>query len=348
MFFDINGIFSIEITGTNKRLLRSLYNDLRIFQTDETTEADLSVLVTDVKASQQDCYLVERKYYVKKDSISCRDSYKIAKWNLTLDNITSRPTVYFSGNIFSSFWLREFLIEPLITLKLANKGFSALHASGIALNQNGFVFPACKGVGKTNTLIYAAEDGASYLSNESCIVANDGFVYGFPSDINLYYYNIKNDYLSNRLSYKDKLGLLLNNLVYRLSFRYASFPLSIGPTKLFGKMESRVPLSSLILLTKTNKEHLKTKQYDDKTDLIQKLVLINTFEMSYLFNLLEKYSYVFPETNVVSEYRKNVRDNLTKALEKVPCFEVEIPLKYDSQVYLNIRKLLKKDFDNIV
>jgi hypothetical protein len=348
MLFDINGIFSIEIAGTNKRLLQSIYDDLRIFQTDETTEADLNILVTDVKPPQQDCYLVERKYYIKEDSISCRDSYKTAKWNLTLDNVTSRPTVYFNGNIFSGFFLKEFIIEPLIALKLANKGFSALHASGIALNQNGFVFPACKGVGKTNTLIYAAEDGASYLSNERCIIANDGLVYGYPSDINLYYYNTKNDYLSNQLSYRDKLGLLLNNLIYRLSFRYASFPLSIDPIKLFGKIESKVPLSSLILLTKTNKDRVQTKQFSDKTDLIVKLVLINAFEMSYLFNLLEKYSYVFSETNMVSEYRRSLKDNLTKALEKVPCFEVEIPRTYDPKVYLSICKLIKKDFDDIV
>lgn len=348
MRFNIYNLFSFEITGTNRRILQSLCDDFRVFQTNELTEPDLKILVTDFEPCDRDCYVIDQKYYVKQDYLFCRESYKTARWRLALQNVGDCPTVYFNGNIFSSFFLREYLIEPLIAVKLANKGFSALHASGIALNQSGFVFPACKGVGKTNTLIYAAEAGASYLSNEKCIVANDGFVYGFPSDINLYYYNTKNDYLSNRLSYKEKLDLLLNNLIYHLSFGYASFPLSVDPTKLFGKIESKVPLSSLILLTKTNKDDARTKQHDDKTDLIQKLVLINMFEMSYLFNLLEKYSYVFSETNIVSDYKKSVKDNLIKALEKVPCFEVEIPRKYDPQVYLSISKLMKKDFDNIM
>jgi hypothetical protein len=348
MLFNIHDIFSFEIAGTNKRILKSICNNFRTFQTNENVEADLNIFVTDFKPDLQDCYLIDQKYFVKKDYIFCVDSYKGARWKLAIENIAGRPTVFFNGNTFSSYFLQEYVVEPLIALKMVDKGFSALHAAGITFNQNAFVFPACKGVGKTNTLIYSAERGASYLSNEKCIIADDGSAYGFPTDIDLYYYNAKNEYLSQRLSFRNRANLLINYLIYRLSFRYASFPVHVNPTKLFAEIENKAPLSSLILLTKTKNDSIKVKEHVDKKELISRLVLVNVFEMPYLLNLLQRYSYIFPEVNLALTYTDGLEDNLTKALEKISCFEVEIPRKYDSQVYLNICKLITKDFDNIM
>lgn len=229
-----------------------------------------------------------------------------------------------------------------MALRMASRGLSALHAAGAAFDGNGFVFPACKGVGKTSTLIYSAEKGASYLSNEKCIISRDGCVYGFPSDIHLYYYNANNDYLSTRLPYSAKLRLLLNRLTYELSLGYASFPLQVEPSRLFNEIENEVLISSLILLTKTDKSDLGIIEHVDKKQLIGKLVSISVFDMSYLFNLFEKWLYVSPEIDLVSQFRNRLNDNLAVALEKIPCFEVEIPRTYDASTYLEIYALMRK------
>lgn len=100
-------MFSFTLEGTNKRILKPLYDHFRMFQATETVSADLTVVVSDFKPAYDNCYVIDQKYRIKDDYIYCKDSYKAASWKLGLENAAGAPTLYFNGNTLSSFFYRS-------------------------------------------------------------------------------------------------------------------------------------------------------------------------------------------------------------------------------------------------
>lgn len=343
MNFNLHNLFKFKIEGTNKRLLRHFAQDYSYFRTNEEIESELDIVVSDFTPSNNDCYIINQKYYIKENYLFCNDNYKVVKWSLCIKDIENKPTVYFKGGLFSEIFLRDYIIEPLIAFKLAQKGYSLVHASGVAFNKKGFVFPACKGVGKTSTMLNLIGDGGIYLSNEPIIISNAGMVYSFPSYIHFFHYNLKgNPQFSEKLKIKDKIELELKHLVYLLSLKYGSFSLNMDPKKLFKEMGGKYHLQSLILLTKTNKNGVKILENIDKKELVERLITINKFELQYFSDCMMAYSYIYPE-NTTSSFWQTLESNLVSALSKTPCHEVEIPFKYNSKVYEEIYRLIKRN-----
>lgn len=343
MNFNIHNLFKFKIEGTNKKQLDHFCKDYSYFSTDEEIESELDIILSDFHPDTKDCYIINHKYYIKENYIYCKDKYKIVKWRFCIKDLDSKPIVHFKGGIFSELFLRDYLIEPLIAFKLAQKGYSLMHASGVALNDKGFIFPACKGVGKTSTMLNLIEDGGIYLSNEPIIISNDGKVYSFPSYIHFYHYNLKGtSNFSKNLTIKDRIELELKHLIYLVSLKYGSFPLNIDHTKLFKKAGDEYPLQSLILLTKTNRDKINILENIDKKELTERLIIVNKFEMQYFTDILMAYSYVFPES-IMKSFWNIFEDTLLSSLSNTSCHEVEIPSKYDEDSYEEIHRLIQKN-----
>jgi len=344
--FNMHDIFKFKIKGTDGRILKHFCQDYSYFRTDDEIESELDVIISDFTPSNNDCYIIDHKYYVKKNYLFCRDNHKIVKWSLCIKDIEDKPIVYFKGNLFSEIFLRDYIIEPLIGFKLAQKGYSLLHASGVALDDKGFVFAACKGVGKTSTMLNLIGDGGVYLSNEPIIISKDSMVYSFPSYIHFYHYNLKSTpHFSKKLTTMNKIELELKQLAHLLSLKYGSFSLDIEAKNLFKEIGGKHPLQSLLLLTKTNRNKVNIRENIDKNELIKKLIVINKFEMKYISERLMAYSYVFPES-VTSHFWQTLENNLKSALSGIPCHEIEIPFKYDSRVYEEIHRLIKSNISS--
>lgn len=342
MNFKLHDLFGFRIMGENKRIVKHFSKDYSYFKTDMSVESELDVIVSDFTPSNDGCYIINHKYYVKKNYLFCKDAHKIVKWSFCIRDIENKPTVYFNGGLFSEIFLRDYIIEPIMGLKLAQKGYSVLHASGVALNNKGYVFPACKGVGKTSTMLNLIGNGGIYLSNEPIIISNDGMVHSFPSYIHFYHYNLSGTPgFSKTLGLQDKIELEVKHLVYLLSLKYGSFSLNISPKELGKEINDKYPLESLILLTKTNNNKIKILEDIDKSDLIERLIMVNKFELQYFSDCLMAYSYIYPESTVTS-YWQSLKNNLTNALSKIPCHEIEIPFNYDLRTYDEIYNFIKR------
>lgn len=341
--FNIHNLFKFKMMGENKRCLRHFAQDYSYFITDEEIESELDIVVSDFTPSNNECYLLDQRYYIKENYIFCKDNHKAVKWSFCIKDLENKPTIYFKGNIFSEIFLRNYIIEPMIAFKLAQKGYSLLHAAGVALNDKGFVFPAGKGVGKTTTMMNLMGDGGTYLSNEPIIISNDGMVYSFPSYIHFFHYNLKgNPHFSEKLKFRHKLELELKHFIYLLSLKYCGFYLNINPKDIFGDVGGKYPLRSLILLTKTNKNKVEILRDIDKKSLVERLIIINKFETQYFMDCLMAYSYLFPE-KMITNFWQTVGDNLVRALSKTPCHEIEIPFKYDRELYREIYKFIERE-----
>lgn len=344
MNFNIHNLVKLKVEGTNKGYLRYLSQDYSHFRTDGPVDSDLDIIVSDFTPDNHNCYVVNHKYWIKKNYLFCADRHKTVRWKVCLTNLTGRKTtVYFSGSKFGEVFLRDYIIEPLIGLKLAAKGFSLLHASGIAINDKGFIFPACKGVGKTSTILNLIGKGA-FLGNDKVILSKDGTIYSYPSLVHIFDYNLSDvPYVFESLTLKQKAEIKIKHLINVLSWGYASFPLNVNPQSLWGELGKSCSLRSLILLTKTNRDAINIAKCHDKEKLIKRLCIINRYEMQYFDELLLAYLYAYPESDRNIEYYWQLfSNNVSQALRGVVCYEVELPERYTSDTYARIHELLEE------
>lgn len=340
--FNIHNILNFKIGGTNKGYVKYLSQYFSYFKTDVSVDPELNIEIRDFVPERDEYYIVNRKYYIKKNYITFSDRYKVVTWDVCLKDI-EREKVFLilNASYLGKVLIVDYLIEPLIGFELARKGFLMLHASGAAINGKGIIFPACMGVGKTSTILYLAERG-NFMANEKIILSKNGDLYSFPTSVHLYNYNLEScPQLSRKMHFEERIKLKMKYLLYLVSHKYASFPLEVPPIR-FWKIEDKSPLYYVILLTKTNRKDIKIIENVDIERIIERIIIINKFDMKYFFEILQAYSYIYPGSSVNPEnYWKSFRNNLLAALKKAFCYEIEIPLRYDDRVFNHIYNIIK-------
>lgn len=90
---------------------------------------------------------------------------------------------------FDSYYLYNYLLEPIQVIWGAHHGVSFIHASGLYKNQQGILFPAWRNTGKTNIMLSALNQGYGFLGDDYCVV-HFNTVFPYPKKINLFSYNI--------------------------------------------------------------------------------------------------------------------------------------------------------------
>jgi len=342
MNFNVHNLVKLRVDGTNKRYLEYLSQDYAHFKTDESTDPDIDIVVSDFTPNNDDCYVVNHKYFIKKNYLFCRDQHKVVKWKACLKDITERKTVvYFSGSKFGEVFLKDYIVEPLITLKLAARGFSPLHASGIVINNKGFVFAGAPGAGKT-AIILNLMDSSIFLNDEFALLSSDGAIYSFPSPICVYNHNLKSVPVREKMTLTNKIELKIKHLVYLLSLNYIKLPLRVNPEKFFGKVgKDSYPIHCLVLLRRLETNKVSMIDRVDKERLVEQLSLINRDQFGYLFQLISAYSSVYPESEMAL-YPQILQTNLFKALKSVFCYEIRIPSKFSQNTDREINKALKE------
>jgi hypothetical protein len=338
MNFNIHGIFKFRINGTDKRYLKYFGEEYSFFRTDEEINSEMDIFIGDFNPSNENCYIIDRKYYVKEGYLFCRDRYKTVRWKLCI-RLEDGLKVYFKGSTFGESMLKDYVIEPLMGYKISQKGLSLLHASGIAINSHGFVFSACQGVGKTSTAVNLMRDDAKFLGDDTVILSDDARVFSFPSPIHVFNYNMKSSpLLRSKMRLTEKLEVKIKYLLYLLSLKYVSFPLRLRAENLF-ELGKEYPLRALFHLTKTTKNTINVKEDVDKRRLAKRLVMNTMYESRHFSDYLSAYSYVYPDSGVAS-YPKILEDNIFNSLKKIRCYEIETPFQYNHSVYNEIYKIL--------
>jgi len=328
MNFNIHNLLYFKIVGMNERYLNYLGREYSFFKTEEKVAPDVEVVIADHVYPDSNCRLVDNKYFVKDGYIYCKDRYKVVRWVLSMDDLEGKTVVHFSGGIWGEHVLKEFIIEPLISFKLAAKGFCVLHASAIAINDGGFIFTGGPRAGKTVSILNLSVRNNVFLSDEITLLSKDGVVYSFPAPIRMCYYRLKGmTSVYHKITLQQKLEAKIKHFAHILSLGYAAFPSDIGAEKLFERIGGAYPLRCLVLLTKTRSKNIDVTEITNKKALVERLVLINEQQFPYWCKYVSAYSSVYPSSQVASYSQAKV-DNLSQALDKVPCYEIKAPHKF--------------------
>lgn len=319
MNFDIHGIFKLKMVGTDRRILKHLEREYAYFKTDDKINSELDIVVGDFTPPSNKSYIFQK------------NRYKIVRWSLCIENIETKPTIRFRGGIFSGMFLERDIIEPLVGFKLAQKGYSLLHASSVASNNKGFIFAGDPGTGKT-TMITNLMGNNIFLCDEVAILSRGGIVYSFPSPILLYKYNLKGvPGIYRRMTMLNKFEVGIKYLAYILSLKYGKLPFAISPERLFSKVGGAYPIHCLALLTRANSDRVELAGNIGKEELVERLTLINKHQFHYLNKCIP-----------MQGHWRTTKDILFDALRQVTCCEIKMPLTNSQSTHQEIKMVLRE------
>ena len=331
--YSIHDIVTFKIvdqTGFFDRLLSNVYVQYKNFETEEISNPDFIVYLGNFSPSNQDCYILDDRYYIKKDYFYCRDTRKLAKWEFEMNGfeggrMTARIHTNLSGNLSISGNIIDFLID----FKLNEKGFPLIHASCVSKNNKAFIFSARSGGGKSTIATYFLERGFNYLGDNYIILGKD-WVLSFITPINIFTYNIT-PLIRNSLNRKDKILLLFKSYLHKLSGGYIKIFTKLDVSRLFpNKIIDKSKLDTIFLIIPRKEFRIEEI---NKEDLSEHLVINQQLEFFHLpfLNYLSAYSYMFPDSKFSTRwesYKENIESNLGNAI----LYKVEVPKKYDESV----------------
>jgi hypothetical protein len=84
-----------------------------------------------------------------------------------------------------------YVYMPMVQLALMREGASLAHCSAIEKDGKAILFPAWGGVGKTSIMSRYLDDGWRFISDDSCVIRNDGTAYTHPLPLHIYKYHEK-------------------------------------------------------------------------------------------------------------------------------------------------------------
>ena len=146
--YNLHDILKFKIIRDKGYGLRDLINlKFSFFEVDNVDNPDIILNIGKFTPSNENCYLVDHKYYIKENYFHCRDSEGKAEWEVEILGFEDEATIInFNGRVkgFQSFMNPDFIAQNfllrLIEYKLGIKGYLFAHSAGISKNEQAYVF----------------------------------------------------------------------------------------------------------------------------------------------------------------------------------------------------------------
>ncbi len=343
-FYNINNLMTFSVVGPGKKV-DYVHRQYSYFQCKKPVDnVDIEVRVgrfDENKIMGNEYEVVNRKYRVRGDTIFAEDSYKAAKWKFLIAGLQKRKTqIFFDGNYWGYYILYKFFIEPVIRLKLNDRGYFMIHSSSVFVDGKAFVFPASPSVGKTSTMLNWLHSGMGFIADEYTII-KDGQVFSYPTPLRLHDYNLKaNPYICEDMLAIDKLQISIRTWIFRLSFGYADVTHEVDIWNVIRgvKIQDKAPLGQMVIFTKYSGEKVHVKKVSKKK-FIEKLLIIDRFETTRFNEYLDAYYYV---NDVPKEERfwDRMESNLLSMFSGSEYQEINIPAHYTEETFKDINEVL--------
>mgnify|MGYP001053770418 CR=1 FL=1 len=173
--YSIHGILDVESPVP--------LSELGFFEVKKTNSAD--IVIRPLTSKQKS--VGSRKIIVSNES---------ATYSEHMDSLGAKVHIGFSKNplevevsrllLKSRHVLYVNIVEPLLRLVLASKGYVLLHAACLSANRNGYLISAPPDTGKTTTILKCMKNSNfSFLSDDMTVVDRSGILYAFPKPLTI-------------------------------------------------------------------------------------------------------------------------------------------------------------------
>lgn len=342
-YYNINNIVKFKIFDEQlfKIKLNNIYDAYRNYEVNKKIEdIDFSVHLGKFKPSNENCNIINNKYFIKEDYFYCKEDYfKFAKWEFEIYGFEKDKTmVNISSNFVGYMFMSGFIIDFLIHYKLNDKGYSIIHASCISKNDKGILFAARSGGGKTTLAMAFIKRGFNILG-DNFIILYQGDVISYFSHLNIFKYNFV-PIIKNKIGLKIKFTIYLKEFLYKLTSGYFKIFTKINPKDIFPELIiEKSKLHTIFILLP--KKELKIEKID-KITLCRQMVMNQKLDTLIFLNYILEYSYVCP-TGKLSMHWIRYEDNLINNLIYTSFYQVEVPKKYDTDIFERMYDFVNKE-----
>jgi len=337
--YNIHNLVKFKIRGRLDLLSRLLTNfDLQYksFESPEIDKPDFTILLGDFSPSNDDCYILDDRFYIKENYLFCEDSYKIAKWKLEISGFEGGDArVRIDANLFAWELIPGFVIDPLIILKLNEKGYSIVHGSCVSKDGKAYLFTAQGGGGKTSTALYAVERGFKFLG-DNFIILYGGYVLSLLYPLNLFRFNLT-PLVRRNMGIKSKVKLYFIDLMEKVTgFGMAT---KVNPEEIFpDALSDRGKLTAIFLLLP--REGFRITEIT-REEMLHHLIMNLKLDLVPFIKYMMEYSYMFPRSRVATHwqrYEENLKRNLS---DDITFYKVEVPQRYDTNTFEEIQRMIQ-------
>lgn len=335
-YYSIHNIIKFKIS-TDKKFkwnLKNIYGSFQNFEIDKADKVDFEVYLGKFKPSNNNCCILENKYYIKEGYFYCKkDMYKFTKWEFEMDNLDEENTIVnISSNFFGYLWMAGFIIEFLIHYKMNQKGYPLIHASALSQNNKGYIFSARGGGGKTTISMNLLNDGFKILG-DNFVIINKGRILSYFSPLNIFTYNLAPIIKSN-LTLKNKINLNIKKVIYKLTFGFIKIFTKINPKEILtDSIEDNSSIHKIFVLLP--KEVLKLRKLT-KEELCDFLLLNQMLDTLLFLPYITEYAYIYPNSKLANHW-KLYKSNLIKNIpDNIEFTEIEVPLRYNKSNFNDI------------
>jgi hypothetical protein len=332
MNYSIHDIVTFRlISEKSNSVIKKLRDEYANFETTHVSNPDFVVYLGGFSPSQENCSILDNDYYLKKDYLYCKDSYQRAKWKFEISGFENEKTkIHLSTNFFGSMVISGFLIDPIIGMKLAEKGYSMVHGSSVGKGKKAYIFTSQGGGGKTSIALNSVERGFKFLGDNFVILDKDS-VLGFLSPLNIFSFNLV-PIVKKNMRTKKRIEFHIKNYLYKVSgLRLVT---KINPMHLFPQStDDKAAVNSIFMLSPKNKFNV-TKITKEK--LVKHIILNQILDSIPFIKYMMMYSYLFPNSKIAdcwNLYERNLQRNIG---DNISIYEVETPQKYDKSIFEKI------------
>ena len=358
--YNIQNILKSQIIRDAKPGFSDLLN-LRFscFQVEQVDEPDIVLNIGRFTPSNQNCYLVDHKYYIKENYFYCRESEGKASWEVEITGLEHGDTtinlhIDRKLQIQPVDLLRVPLFLPLafllrtIEYKLGTKGYFLTHSAAVSKDNQAYLLSGRAGGFKTSLCMdFVRRAGFTCLGDDRVILHKDG-VLNFPMNSAIFEFMVK------RLPDETHFGILKQ-------LQFVAAHLRSKHKKARENGDKSAKLKAVFLVAKGSGLHTNKQvkfvplpgTFSDQ--VVDSFLLSNRLEdfsgmgmpgfgisSAPFLRYMLAYTFVFPDS-LVATWERDMAGYLRNTLENIPIYRIEIPPEYSLDTFSQIHEFIVRE-----
>jgi len=197
--YNIHNILKFHVC-MNKQysIVRNLNLPFSFFEVKEDIDdPDITINIGKFTPSNENCHIVDHKYYIKRNYFYCKDLEGRVRWEVEILGFENgKAVINFNGGalgpefLFLNLIAQELLLIPMLIYKLSQKRYYLIHAGAVSKENYGRVFVGRGGSSKTEIIVDFVKSGFDYLGDDWIIISKNR-VLSFPKNLSAFLFSIK-------------------------------------------------------------------------------------------------------------------------------------------------------------
>lgn len=356
--YHVHDILKFQIIRNGKSGFGDLFNmRFSCFQVERVEKPDIVLNIGRFVPSNENCYLVDHKYYIKDNYFYCRESEGKARWEVEVKGLEWGETIInfhlsrrFQPNpvdVFRvPFFLPQAFLLRIIEYKLGEKDYFLTHSAAISNGGKAYLLSGRAGGFKTSLCMdFVRRAGFDCLGDDRVILYRDK-VFGFLMNSAMF------EFMTEMLPDETRFGALKQAQFIGGYLRGRRGKADVNKPK-------SAKLRALFLVAKSTRLDNKQVKFEPVPQSSLKEVVSNLLLSARLedfcgmgmpsfgissapfLRYMLAYTFIFPKSSVATQ-ESRLADSLTSSLENIPIYRLEIPSDYSLNTFNQIQEFIRK------